>query len=200
MIRTLIIDDHKIFAEGLERLLTESGYFQIVEKFYNGKSLLENLPGYDPQLLIVDIELGGLTGLDLISRIRLTKPQVKIAMLSMHEDSVFANESITLGADGFLLKSMEYSVLINSLLQITQGKKIFPSARKKNQVEQVSPISDRELEILKQLVKGKTSLEISETLKISHLTVKTHRRNMMRKLKVSNVASLIRVTIERGYL
>ncbi len=78
MIRTVIVDDHKIFAEGLERLLTESGHFQIEEKFYDGKSLLENLPNHDPHILIVDIELGGLTGLDLIPRIRLIKPHVKI--------------------------------------------------------------------------------------------------------------------------
>ncbi len=199
MIKTLLVDDHKIFAEGLERLLTESGHFEIIEKFYDGKSLLENLHLYEPQILIADIELGGLTGLDLITRIRLIKPRTKIVMLSMHEDSVFANESITLGADAFLLKSMEYATLIDSLLQIAEGKKIFPSARKTIRNEP-APISDREMEILKQLIKGKTSHQISEDLKISHLTVKTHRRNMMRKLKVSNVASLIRVTIERGYI
>ena len=190
MIKTVLVDDHKLFAEGLERILTDSGQFQMIGKFYSGKSLLGNIGNLSPHLLISDVELGDFTGLDLISRVRLVHPQIKIVLLSMHEEAVFSNEAITLGADGYLVKSIEHALLIDSLLQVANGKKIFPPTKNKP-LNQPSPLSEREMEIMKLLAKGKTSIEISQTLNISDLTVKTHRRNMLRKLNVSNVAALI---------
>ena len=199
MIKTILVDDHKLFAEGLERILIGSGHFQMVGKFYDGKSLLNNIQQLSPQLLVSDVELGDLTGLDLITRVKLIHPDIKIVLLSMHEEEVFSNEAVMLGADGYLVKSIEHARLIEALIDITNGKKIFPPT-KNAPLKQPSPLSTREMEIMKLLAKGKTSMEIAHALNISDLTVKTHRRNMMRKLKVSNVAALIRITIERGYL
>ena len=198
MIRTILADDHKLFCDGLERVLNDSGHFQVLQKFYNGQSLLEKISTHNPDLLIIDVEMPNLNGFDAIKRIRLNNQSSKIVVLSMHEENVFSQEAFMLGADAYLNKSMESMQLIDSLLKTVQGQKIFPQAAVATKIE--SPFSDREHEILRLIASGKTSEQIAERLKISHLTVKAHRRNMMRKLNVNNAAELITKALEMGFL
>jgi DNA-binding NarL/FixJ family response regulator len=159
---------------------------------------LEKISGLDPDLLIIDVEMPMLNGFDTIKRIRLNNTRTKIVVLSMHEENVFSQEAFLLGADAYLNKSMESRQLIESLLQTCQGAKLFPASATAMKIE--SPFSDREHEILKLVTTGKTSEQIAERLKISHLTVKAHRRNMMRKLNVNNAAELISKALEMGFL
>jgi DNA-binding NarL/FixJ family response regulator len=199
LIRTILADDHKLFCDGLERVLADSGHFDVIKKFYNGQTLLEKIQSHDPDLLIIDVEMPNLNGFDAIKRIRLNNTTAKIVVLSMHEESVFSQEAYLLGADAYLNKSMESMHLIDSLLKTCQGAKIFPTAfTVVSKIE--SPFSDRELEILRLIASGKTSEQIAERLKISHLTVKAHRRNMMRKLNVNNAAELVSKALEMGFL
>lgn len=198
MIKTILADDHKLFCDGLERVLNDSGHFQVLQKFYNGQSLLEKINVHNPDLLIIDVEMPNINGFDAIKRIRLNNSFSKIVVLSMHEESVFSQEAYMLGADAYLNKSMESMQLIDSLLKTVQGQKIFPQAATTTKIE--SPFSDREHEILRLIASGKTSEQIAERLKISHLTVKAHRRNMMRKLNVNNAAELITKALEMGFL
>jgi DNA-binding NarL/FixJ family response regulator len=199
LIKTVLADDHKLFCDGLERVLTETGQFEILGKFHNGLTLLENLQSCNPQLLIIDVEMPSLNGFDTIKRIRFKNPELVIVMLSMHEEPVFSNEAYMLGANAYLNKSMESAQLINSLRQAVDGEKLFPSF-KSSSVKIESPFSEREYEILRLIADGKTSELIASQLKISHLTVKAHRRNMMRKLDVNNAAELISKALEMGFL
>jgi two-component system invasion response regulator UvrY len=199
LITTVLADDHKLFCDGLERVLTDSGHFKILQKFYNGQTLLEKMQVHNPDLLIIDVEMPHLNGFDAIKRIRLNNASAKIVVLSMHEESVFSQEAYMLGADAYLNKSMESMHLIDSLLKTCQGAKIFPTVfTTTSKLE--SPFSDREHEILRLIASGKTSEQIAERLKISHLTVKAHRRNMMRKLNVNNAAELVSKALEMGFL
>jgi DNA-binding NarL/FixJ family response regulator len=198
LIRTVLADDHKLFCDGLERVLTDSGHFQVVQKFYNGQTLLEKIQVHNPELLILDVEMPNINGFDVIKRIRLNNKTSKIVVLSMHEETVFSQEAFMLGADAYLNKSMESMHLIDSLLKTCEGAKLFPPAATASRIE--SPFSDREHEILRLIASGKTSEQIAERLKISHLTVKAHRRNMMRKLDVNNAAELITKALEMGFL
>jgi DNA-binding NarL/FixJ family response regulator len=198
MIRTVLADDHKLFCDGLERVLNDSGNFRVVQKFHNGQNLLENIQQIHPDLIIIDVEMPLLNGFDAIKRLRLNNSRSTIVVLSMHEESVFSQEAFSLGADAYLSKSMESSQLIDSLLKACDGAKIFPAGSTASRIE--SPFSDREQEILRLIATGKTSEQIAERLKISHLTVKAHRRNMMRKLNVNNAAELITKALEMGFL
>lgn len=198
MIHTILADDHKLFCDGLERVLNDSGHFHVLRKFYNGQTLLENLPLIDADLLIIDVEMPNINGFDAIKRIRLNNTTSKIAVLSMHEESVFSQEAYLLGADAYLNKSMESMQLIECLLAACEGEKIFPPAAAAAKIE--TPLSDREQEILRLIASGKTSEQIASRLNISHLTVKAHRRNMMRKLCVNNAAELVTKALEMGFL
>ncbi len=198
MIKTILADDHKLFCDGLERVLNESAQFKVLEKFHSGQSLLEKIPTFDYDLLIIDVEMPNLNGFDTIKRIRLNNTKAKIVVLSMHEEIVFSQEAYMLGADAYLNKSMDSRHLIESLIQTCDGVKLFPAAATSMKIE--SPFSDREHEILRLVTTGKTSEQIAERLKISHLTVKAHRRNMMRKLNVNNAAELISKALEMGFL
>lgn len=198
MIRTVLADDHKLFCDGLEKVLAESGHFQVIHKAHNGKSLLEHLADIEFDLLVIDVEMPLINGFDAVKRIRLNNPDTTIVILSMHEESVFSQEAYLLGANGYLNKSLDSSQLIDSLLKACAGSKIFPEAARPPKIE--SPFSAREQEILQLIASGKTSEQIAGRLRISDLTVKTHRRNMMRKLHVNNAAKLISKALEMGYL
>jgi DNA-binding NarL/FixJ family response regulator len=198
VIKTILADDHKLFCDGLERVLNDSGHFLVVQKFHNGQALLEKIHDLQPDLLIIDVEMPHINGFDAIKRIRLNNTTAKIVVLSMHEETVFSQEAFMLGADAYLNKSMESMQLIDSLLKTFNGEKLFPTASTFTKLE--SPFSDREHEILRLISSGKTSEQIAERLKISHLTVKAHRRNMMRKLNVNNAAELISKALEMGFL
>lgn len=198
MIKTIIVDDHVLFCDGLERVLSDTKQFFVVNKFNSGKTLL-NTP-IDPtvKLLIIDIEMPGLNGFDVIKRLRLKNKLLKIVILSMHEEMAYCNEAISIGADAFLSKTLDSSSLVEILIRIMHGQSFFsliPAPKENNQV-----LSEREIEVLRLLGKGKTSKEIGIELNISPLTIKAHRRNMIKKLQVSNSSELISKALEIGIL
>jgi DNA-binding NarL/FixJ family response regulator len=198
LISTVLVDDHRLFAEGLEKLLADSRHFNVLSKFNDGRTLLDYLTDHEPDLVILDIEMPALNGLDIMKRLSLSPLQSKIVFLSMHEDPIYAREAFALGAYGYLNKSMESSLLIESLLQIHEGKKVFPNISFK--VVNESPLSGREITILKLISRGLTSEEIAQQLHISPLTVKSHRKNMIQKLKARNSSEMLVKAFERGII
>lgn len=199
MIRTILADDHQLLTDGLERLLSDTKKFSIIKTFTDPYSLLNEIPQLKPQLIISDIEFGSISGLDLIPRIRSIDKDVKIVILSMHQENVFSQEAKTLGANGYFVKNVDHDLLIESLLRINNGEKIFPASTPKNTPTNLL-LSEREIQILKLLANGNTSESIASQLKISGLTVKTHRKNMMQKLNASNGMELIKKAFERGLI
>lgn len=199
MIKTILADDHQLFTDGLERLLSDTKQFSILKKFTDPYSLLNEIPSLNPDLVIIDIEFGSISGLDLIPRIRSIDKEAKIVILSMHQENVFSQEAKTLGANGYFVKNADHDVLIESLSRICNGDNIFPTNTKKNPIRDLL-LSEREIQILKLLANGSTSEDIASQLQISGLTVKTHRKNMMLKLKAANGMELIKKAFEKGLI
>lgn len=198
MINTILVDDHALFCDGLERVLTDTKQFCVVNKFYSGKAVLNSPVDPTARLLIIDIEMPGMNGFDVIRRLRLKNKQLKIVILSMHEEMAYSNEASSIGANAFLSKTLDSSALVDILLRTIQGETFFsktPQPREDNNL-----LSDREVEVLKLLSKGKTSKEIGTELNISPLTIKAHRRNMIKKLQVNNSTELISKALEVGIL
>lgn len=199
MIPTVVLDDHVLFSDGLKKLLEESGRFKVIAQFSNGQTFLNSIDGLNPELLIIDIEIPGIKGLDVLRRLRLKKTLLKIVMLSSHEESVFKQEALSSGANGYLSKSLDSSKVIDYLEDVMRGENTFPETGPVLKTE-AKILSKQELIILKLIAIGKTSEGIATELNISTLTVKAHRRNMMRKLKAESSSELISIAFSKGIL
>ncbi len=202
MTRTILVDDHKVFSDGLKKLLEDSSQFQILQQFTKGDQLLENIFDLSPELLVMDIEIiGELDGIEVLRRIRLKDKSVKVVMLSMHEESVYSREAADAGANAYLTKSIDSSMLIQKLIKVVKGENIFPvTTPQADDANENSILSKQERRILKLIAEGKTSEQIAAQLGISGLTVKVHRRNMMKKLQAESSAELISICFSKGIL
>ena len=198
MNRVLLIDDHSLFLDGLELLLKGTGRYSVVGKINEPLHAVEFLNSHTVDVVLADIQMPGIDGLDLLKRILSRFPQVKVVMISMHEEDEFISEIVASGGSGFLPKSMDSGRMVEELDKICAGAKFFPKRTKRP--TQSEHFSDRELEILRLLAKGKNSFEIAEQLFITLNTVKTHRRNMLRKLKASNTSQLLKIGFDNNLI
>lgn len=196
---TVLVDDHVIFCDGLEKLLNDSDYFEVTGKFHTSGTFLHAQEAITKlQLLILDIEMPELNGLELVRRIRQKDSDLKIVILSMHDESTYVREAHQSGANGYLVKSVDSNTLIKNLTQIMQGENIFPALPSKSKTS--SPLSEQETRIVKLIATGINSKEIALHLNLSPLTVQAHRRNILKKLNVNNTAELIRLSISKGFI
>lgn len=200
MIRTVLVDDHPLFTAGLRRLMKDQLDFDIVATFTSGITFLEAFKDLEVDLVIIDIELPGLDGLQIIQRLRQHNHVVKVVVLSMHEEEIFRAAARKSGANGYFSKSDDSHSFVEWVRALMQGDgpANFQAASKKTREPQV--LSGQEFAILRLIAKGRTSQEIGEAINISPLTVKTHRKNMMRKLNAPNSAGLIRIAYDKGLI
>lgn len=198
MIRTILTDDHSVFMDGFGKLLTETNEFEIVGKFKDGPTLLDKIDSLQPDLLILDIDMPRMSGLEVIKRLRTRDKKTKIVMLTMHDEVGYSIEASNLGANGLVLKSANTDSLIKIIHSILAGINHFPKTHRV--LESNSLLSDREIEILKHLSEGQSNESVSQNLKISVLTVKTHRKNILRKLNAENSLQMIRIAFEKGLI
>jgi DNA-binding NarL/FixJ family response regulator len=198
MNRVLLIDDHSLFLDGLELLLKRTGRYEVMGKIKEPLQAIDFLNTHGVDLVLADIQMPGIDGLDLLKRIQSRFPEIKVVMISMHEEDEFVSEIMGSGGYGFLPKSMESGKMVEELDRVCAGAKVFPRRAKK--VSHSEHFSERELEILRLLAKGKNSFEIAEQLFITLNTVKTHRRNMLRKLKASNTSQLLKIGFDNNLI
>jgi two-component system nitrate/nitrite response regulator NarL len=198
MNRVLLIDDHTLFLDGLELLLKRTGRYDVLGKIREPLQAIDFLNANQVDLVLADIQMPGIDGLDLLKRIHSRFPLVKVVMISMHEEDEFIAEIMNSGGCGFLPKSMDSGKMVEELDRICAGAVVFPKRARK--VAQSEHFSERELEILRLLAKGKNSYEIAEQLFITLNTVKTHRRNMLRKLKASNTSQLLKIGFDNNLI
>lgn len=198
MVNVILADDHVLFTDGLELVLNRSGKFKVIGKVNNPHNLLDFVQLNPCHLLLLDIQMPGLDGIELMRRIPSRFPGIRTVILSMHEEDDFISEVMALGADGFIPKSTESHLMVEWLECVMSGEKIFPRPVRKAAPSQV--FTEREIEILRLIGKGKSNTEIAETLFITVHTVKTHRRNMLRRLHASNTSQLLKIGFENNLL
>jgi RNA polymerase sigma factor (sigma-70 family) len=192
-----IADDHLLFTESLEQLLFSNERFRHSFSISRGEQLLTMLQQHQPTVLILDINLPPLNGLQLISDIRNIAPRTRILILSMHQPEEFGLSQKDFEADGYVLKTSGKVVLEAALKQIIHSTELYctPDIRwqQRSAVQEAatSILTRREKQIIKMILAGKTTREIAEELYISEHTVKTHRSRIREKLSVSGVGNLI---------
>lgn len=198
MVDVILADDHVLFTDGLELVLNRSGKFRVIGKINNPLDLLDFIQMNPCELLLLDIQMPGVDGIELMKRIPSRFPGVKIVILSMHEEDDFISEVMSLGANGFIPKSTESHLMVARLERVIAGEKVFPKAIRK--VVQTQIFTEREIEILRLIGRGKSNSEIADALFITVHTVKTHRRNMLRRLHASNTSQLLKIGFENNLL
>lgn len=202
-IKIILADDHPLIREGFRSLLGKSEHFEIVGEAANGQQLIELVEQLHPDIVLTDISMPVINGLVAIEKIKKENSDVKMVVLSMHEERAYIINALKAGAHGYLLKSVEGDELEKALLTIYEGGKYFSTAIGNVLAESVTrdqtetgDITPREKEVLELVAKGQSTKQIADVLRISIRTVETHRVNMLKKLKVNNTAELIRKSID----
>lgn len=205
-IRVVLADDHVFVRDGIKSLLENEANIEVVGEGTDGVEALKVVETEKPDLLILDIRMPNLTGIEVVEKLRSQNNQVKIVMLSMHESEEYVLKSIKAGADGYLLKGSSKEEFLKALHTVANGGKYFSgdissilisqfanpagSVDLKQSIDEDLMITKREKEILKLLLSGKGNKEIAEALDISKRTAEVHRFNLMKKLKVKNLIEL----------
>lgn len=212
-VKIILADDHQIIIDGLELLLSSQSGYKVISKATNGIDLLKDIELFQPDLVISDIEMPGMNGIESSKEIRKRFPDIKIIILSMYKEPSLIRQLIQAGVDGYLTKTSDQEELLTGIDRVVHGQKYFGSdvtVALTNSVDnqltadrdyvKMALLSDRENEILKLVCEGLNNKEVGEKLYISHRTVDTHRTNLMRKLDVHSVVELIRFAIRNGII
>ena len=202
-IRLLIVDDHQIILDGITSLFSGLDDIRVVHTANNGKEALDTLKVLTADVVLMDIDMPVMNGLDAAREIKKGLNPPKIIILSMHSESGMVKNLIELGVDGYLIKNSGKEEMISAIRKVYKGHKVFAPAvtlslignSTSNKQKLDINLTDREIEILKLISDGFSNKEIGEKLFISHRTVDTHRTNMMKKLEVNNIAGLISFAI-----
>ncbi|HNX56121.1 MAG TPA: response regulator transcription factor [Prolixibacteraceae bacterium] len=204
-INVLLTDDHQIIIDGLKSLLKNQDEINVAAEAKNGRDALRILDLISIDVLLMDIDMPVMNGIDALKEIRRQNSKVKVVILSMHNEAGMIKSLIDLGANGYLLKSCTQDELVDAIKKVASGQSYFSSdvtlallKPATNQGQQNEILTERETEILKLIAAGFSNKEIGEQLFISHRTVDTHRTNLMKKLDVNNIAGLISYAIRNG--
>ncbi|MBN3584425.1 response regulator transcription factor [Algoriphagus aestuarii] len=193
----LLIDDHKILLEGTQRLLSGLEGYEVTATASSGKQAIELLKSQDFDIMVTDYQLPDYSGLDIIKVAHAVNADMKIIVLSMHDDPFVVKELLKANIDSFILKNDAPSSLMQALDKVTAGKKFFSDdiseilVRQINEPSEKNELSPREMEILKLVVRDFSTKQIAEVLFISEKTVETHRKNILRKTDCSSLVSLV---------
>ncbi len=204
MIRILIADDHKIVRDGLKRILAAHEDMNVTAEAGSGDEAFALVKKNDYDLVMVDMSMPGLSGMDLIKRLRIEKPKLRILVLSMHGEQQYAARALKAGASGYLNKDSAAEMLVGAIRKIAAGGVHIGDAAAASLVSSDKApheaLSDREFEVLRLLVEGLGPTEIGEKLHLSVKTVSTHKTRILEKLNVDSTAELVRFALEHKLL
>lgn len=207
-VRIIIADDHQMFIDGIKALLRKEKHFQFIGEFQNGADALEFALKNDFELLITDISMPKMNGIELTQTIKAHNPEIKILVLSMYNDIEIVHQIISAEADGYILKNTGKQELMEAIGHIMNGGSFYSkevvnilSAKQPKKIvsnEDELELTPRELEIIKLICEENSNHQIAEQLFISQRTVETHRKNINAKTKTHTALGLIKFAYNHG--
>jgi DNA-binding NarL/FixJ family response regulator len=210
-IRVLLVEDHTLVRAGTRALLASAKEIEVVGEAANGRQAVDLCASLKPDVVLMDVAMPDLNGIEAARQILQLQPDVKIVMLSMHATRQYIFESLKAGVRGYVLKDSAFAELLNAIRSVVAGRThLSPQlsdvvmqdyihrAQGSGPADELAKLSGREREILQLIAEGKSSGEIAEDLKISVRTVDTHRHNLMEKLHIHSIAGLTRFAIRTG--
>lgn len=208
MIRILIGDDHAIVRSGLKQIIATTADLQVAGEAAQGTEVMAALRDSEYDLLLVDMTMPGLSGVDLIRRVKLERPQLPVLVLSMLNEAQFASRALRAGAAGYVTKDCEPEILLAAIRKVAAGGHFIDPALVDAMVfntgsADAAPheiLSDREFQVLQLLATGSSLNEIGEKLNISAKTISTHKMRLMQKIGIDSNAALMRYAIRHGLI
>lgn len=210
-IRIVLADDHMILRKGLRSLLEAEKHVEIVGEGENGNDVVRLADELDPDIIVMDISMPKMNGVEATKRVKTRHPNIKVIILSRHREEEFIFQALNAGADGYLIKESAPSELISAIESVQRGDSyLSPSvsrlvvdeyikkAKNTELVNKFESLTAREMEILQLLAEGISVKEISANLYISKNTVNSHRTHIMEKLDIHSTAKLIQYAIQKG--
>jgi DNA-binding NarL/FixJ family response regulator len=203
MLKIILVDDHTIFREGIKTMLTAEGIAEIIAEAGDGKKFLELLPKHQPDLVLMDISMPVMDGIEATKKALEMYPDLIILTLSSFGDEKYYSKMIEAGVKGFLLKNTNIAELEQAILEVANGgswfsnellRKVIASMKSTKSIQ--NELTDREIEILKLVCSGLTNEQIADQVNLSYDTIRWHRSNLLSKTNCSNTASLVMYAIK----
>lgn len=208
--RVVLADDHTLVRSGIRRILEAQPGFEVVGEASNGAEALALVRGAAPDVIVLDLNMPGTSGLDVLAALKAARPSLRVVVLTMHAGREYVARAMKGGADAYLLKDSAVQDLVAAVEAVLAGRSYFSPSIQALMAELLrgettmaargTALTDREREVLAWLARGLSSKEVAQRLDISVRTVETHRANLMHKLGVKSVALLIQVAIREGII
>lgn len=205
-VKVIVVDDHKMIRDGIKSMLLSQKGYKIIGEASNGVEALSLLKLEQPDLVIMDINMPEMSGVECTSKIKEQYPDVKVLALTMHDEESYLAKMMDAGAVGYILKDLGKDELLKALTAIADGKHYFSpeitisvikelTSPTKSSSKNLSPLTDREMEVLELVYKEYSNQEIADKLSISIRTVDAHRRNLLEKTQSKNTAGLVKYAL-----
>ncbi len=212
-ITVLLVDDHRLLREGIKSLLEKAPDIEVVGEASEGGEAVAKAQQLCPDIVLMDITMPGMNGLEATRQIKALRPATKVLILSMHESNQYISQFLRSGASGYVLKDSAASELVGAIHVVHQGDAfLYPSIARKlleeylqkaqagEETDSYDGLTSREREILKMIAEGKSNKEIADVLSLSIRTVHAHRANLMGKLHMHDRTELVRYAIRKGLI
>ena len=210
MIKILLADDHSIVRDGLRRIVEDAGDMAVIAEAADGAEAIEQVQKTHPDVAVIDISMPGMDGLEVVSRLNRYDPDLPILILTMHEEEQYVVRAISAGAMGYVTKRSAPEELVMAIRKVHGGGRYLTESaaemlalrlgRGTLNKSPLDTLSDREIQVLRRLARGRTNREIAETYHLSIKTVDTYRSRLLRKLNLRNNAELARFAIQNGLI
>jgi DNA-binding NarL/FixJ family response regulator len=207
-IRILLADDHGVVRQGFKMILGAQADMEIVGEAANGREAVEQAERLKPDIVVMDVAMPELNGIEATRRLAESAPHVRVLALSMHKDSVYVRETLRAGARGYLLKDSGANDLVAAVRAVASGEGYLSPAvsnavlddYRRHVTNAIDLLTSREREVLQMLAEGKTNKEIAATLNLSVYTVDAHRGHIMEKLNLHSINELVRFAVRNGMI
>ena len=203
MITIIIADDHKVFRQGMARLLADDSRFHLVGEASNGREALEIIQELEPQVAVLDLSMPRPDGLEVVVKVRAAHSATRCIILTMREDIDTVRRALDAGVSGYVLKEAAYEEIADAVIKVAAGK-VYLGGFQNHPKLFTRPcdgqLTNREIEVLRFVVRGLTSRQIAEELNISPRTVETHRQNIMEKLNIRTATALACYARDQGFI
>lgn len=208
-----LVDDHQLVIDGIISLVESSGEWEVIGYANSGEEALKKIPILKPDIILMDLEMPGMNGLQCTEKLLAQNPGYKIVILTFHHEKALVQKMVKMGIAGYIVKNAPRQEFLTGLQMVKQGTKFYSSqltesmlevtpltVKKESNVKLLALLTQREREVLQLIAEGISSKEIADRLHLSPGTIETHRKNLLKKLNARNSAELIRMAITEGLL